>query len=173
MIASWPESEEDEGWEAQTINDFELVQDLVRAIRNLRAEKNVKPGAQIPAIFVAGQKTTIIETQIAAIASLGKLDPTQVTIRQSLTEKPDGHVTLVVGSVEIHLPLTDLIDTAEERARMEKELAEAKNQIARLEKLLSSPFAEKAPENVVQGERQRLAEFKETAEKLKKQLAEL
>ena len=53
---------------------------------------------------------------------------------------------------------------------MEKELAEAENQIGRLETLLNSPFAQKAPENVVQGERQRLADFKIAAEKIEKQL---
>jgi len=173
MIASWPEPEENEGWESQTIDEFELVQDLVRAIRNLRAEKNVKPGTRIPAIFVAGEKTAIIQAQTAAIASLGKLDETQVSIHPSLAQNPKGHVALVVGSVEIHLPLTGMIDIAEERTRMEKELAEAENQIARLEKLLNSPFAEKAPDKVVQGERNRLAEFRDTAEKLKNQLAEL
>ncbi|HBY08830.1 MAG TPA: hypothetical protein DEH22_14030, partial [Chloroflexi bacterium] len=54
--------------------------------------------------------------------------------------------------------------------RLEKELAETESQIARLEKLLNSPFAEKAPANVVQGERERLAGFTETAEKLKTQI---
>ena len=63
--------------------------------------------------------------------------------------------------------------SAEERARLEKDLAEANSQIQRLEKLLSSPFAQKAPAHVVDKEREKLAGFQETAEKIKAQLAAL
>ena len=84
--------------------------------------------------------------------------------------KPENCVVLVISQVEIFLPLAGMVDIHEERTRMEKELAEAENQITRLEKLLNSPFAQKAPENVVQGERQRLADFKTAAEKIKEQL---
>ena len=90
-----------------------------------------------------------------------------------MREKPENSVVLVVGAVEIYLPLAGMVDPGEERERMEKELAEAENQIARLEKLLGSPFAEKAPENVVQGERDRLASFQDTAGKLREQLNNL
>jgi len=93
-----------------------------------------------------------------------------LTIQPALEEKPEGHVALVVGAVEIFLPLADMVDSTEERSRLEKDLAEAESQIERLEKLLSSPFAEKAPENIVQAERDKLAGFKETAQKVKAQI---
>jgi len=173
MIAPWPEPKENEGWEDQAVADFELVQEVVRAIRNLRAEKNVKPGQQIPAIITAGNATPIIQAQSVTIASLAKLDESQISILESLATKPEDHIALVVGSVEVYLPLADLVDIAEERTRLEKDLAEAQSQVTRLEKLLSSPFAKKAPEQVVQGEQDRLAGFKETAEKLKSQLDNL
>ncbi len=89
---------------------------------------------------------------------------------KSLDEKPDGHIALVVSSVEVYLPLAGLVDITEERARLEKDLAETQSQIDRLEKLLSSPFAKKAPEAVVQKERDKLAGYQETAEKLRTQL---
>ncbi len=170
MIAPWPEPEKAEGWEAQATSDFELIQEVVRAIRNLRAEKHIKPGTRIPATFAAGEQLALIEAQAATIAALAKLDKSQIAIHPSLPEKPDGSMALVVGPVEIFLPLADMVDAAEERARMEKELAEAESQIARLEKLLSSPFAKKAPATVVQGERDRLAGFRETCEKIRQQL---
>jgi valyl-tRNA synthetase len=62
------------------------------------------------------------------------------------------------------------VDLEQERARLEKELAEAESQIARLEKLLASDFAKKAPEAVVAKEREKLAAYKEIAEKIKAQL---
>ena len=173
IMAPWPEPENSEGWEDKANTDFSLVQEIVRAIRNLRAEKNVKPGRRIPATFAAGDRTEVIESQAETIAALGRLDTAQLSIQQSLDTKPEDHIALVVGPVEIYLPLAGLVDLGEERGRLEKDLAVAQSQIERLEKLLSSPFAEKAPENVVQVERDKLAGFKETAEKLSEQIKSL
>ncbi len=170
IIAPWPEPETAEGWEEQAIRDFTLIQDVVRAIRNLRAEKNVKPGQRIPATLAAGQAAETLKAQAEAIAALARLDVDQLRIEEALPEKPEGHIALVVGAVEIYLPLAGLVDPQEERARLEKELTEAEAQIARLEKLLASPFAEKAPPAVVQKERDRLAAFQESASKLREQL---
>ena len=91
-------------------------------------------------------------------------------IMESLPAKPEGSIALVVGPVEIFLPLAGLVDTDEERLRLEKDLAEAQAQIERLEKLLGSSFAEKAPPAVVQKERDKLAGYQETAEKIQSQL---
>ena len=76
----------------------------------------------------------------------------------------------MVGSVEIYLPLAGMVDLAEEKTRLEKELKEAQSHIERLEKLLSSDFANKAPAALVQKEREKLDGYKETAEKIKAQL---
>jgi valyl-tRNA synthetase len=170
IVASWPEPQPEEGWEEQAIKDFELLQEIVRAIRNARAEKNVKPGQKIPATVGAGEFAATLEAEAAALANLAGVDLAQLNIHEELSEQPENSVVLVVGSVEIFLPLAGMVDLAEERARLEKELEEAKNQITRLQKLLNSPFAEKAPDNVVQGERDRLAGYQETADKLKEQL---
>jgi valyl-tRNA synthetase len=72
--------------------------------------------------------------------------------------------------MEIHLPLAEAVDDAGEKARLEKELAEAQSQIERLENLLSSDFANRAPAAVVEKERGRLAVFRETAGKIRSQL---
>ena len=77
---------------------------------------------------------------------------------------------MVVGAVEIYIPLAGMIDRANEKSRLEKELKDAEAQIERLEKLLSSDFANKAPASVVSKEREKLTGYKETAEKIKAQL---
>lgn len=173
IIAGWPEPIPAQGWEEDAINDFTLIMEIVRAIRNLRAEKDVKPGIKLSAVLAAADQTEMLSTQVAAIANLARLDPNQVTITASLPEKPDGHVALVVGSVEIYLPLSELVDPAEERARLEKELGETQSQIQRLETLLASDFAKKAPDAVVQKERHILASFQETEQRLQSQLKSL
>jgi valyl-tRNA synthetase len=173
IVAPWPNPQAEEGWEMQAINDFTLLQEIVRAVRNTRAEKNVKPGQKIPAVIVAGENSDMLENEKISLATLARIDDNQLIIQKALNEKPENSVVLVASGVEIYLPLAGMVDLDEERIRLEKDLAEAENQINRLGKLLNSSFAEKAPENVVSTERNRLAEFKQTAEKLKKQLENL
>ncbi|PIZ25097.1 MAG: valine--tRNA ligase, partial [Chloroflexi bacterium CG_4_10_14_0_8_um_filter_57_5] len=84
--------------------------------------------------------------------------------------KPEGAIALVVGAIEIYLPMAGLVDMDEQRMRLEKELADTQAQIDRLEKLLASDFASKAPAQVVQKERDKLAAYKETGGKLKAQI---
>ncbi|MBI4762183.1 MAG: valine--tRNA ligase [Chloroflexota bacterium] len=170
ITAKWPQPRPPEGWEEAKSADFELIQEIVRSIRNLRAEKNVTPAKKIAAVITAGNQLDLLESQKAVIAALAGLDPSQTTIYQSLQEKPADSAILVVGTVEIYLPLAGMVDLAEERARLEKELQETEAHIARLEKLLASDFANKAPAPVVQKERDKLAAYKATAEKIKAQL---
>ena len=76
----------------------------------------------------------------------------------------------MVGAVEIYLPLAGMIDLAEERTRLEKDLKDARSQIERLEKLLAGDFANKAPAALVQKERDKLDGYRKTAEKIEAQL---
>ena len=87
--------------------------------------------------------------------------------------RPLKALTLVVGSVTAYLPLADLVDLAAERAKLNKELAEAEAQIDRSRSLLDGPFAQRAPANVVQREREKLDELATRAERLRERLAEL
>ena len=186
MIASWPGKREPEGWEKDKIADFTLFQETIRTIRNQRAEKKVKPGQKMMGIFVVGsERIKLYQSLKQDLAKLAGLDENRILIldkRKFLEaenihlefESVEGYITLIVktafGSIEVFLPMAELVDPAEERARLEKELAEAESQIARLEKLLAGEFTEKAPKAVVAKEREKLAVYKETANKIKVQL---
>jgi len=170
ITAKFPEPRKVEDWEESKITDFALVQDVIRAIRNLRAEKNVAPSKKLAASISAGAKRHLLEEQSQIIAALAGLDHSQLTIHPSLAEKPADSAALVIGGVEVYLPLAGMVDTVNERARLEKELKEAESHIARLETLLGGDFANKAPAAVVAKEREKLNGYKETAEKLKAQL---
>ena len=98
------------------------------------------------------------------------IDPEQFDFAHVLEEKPNPAVSFVVSGVEIYLPLAGLVDTSEERARLEKELAETNSQIERLDALLAGTFAEKAPPAVVEKERQKLATYRTSAARLQSQL---
>jgi valyl-tRNA synthetase len=170
IIARWPELHEPEGWEESKIVDFELVQEIVRSIRNLRAEKGVAPGKHIAATITAGPKMDLLKEQFKVLASLAGLSESELIINESLADKPKDAVALVVGVVEIYLPLAGMVDIAEEKTRLEKELKETESHIERLQKLLAGDFANKAPAALVQKERDKLSSYKETAEKIQAQL---
>ena len=170
IVAPWPEAHAVEGWEAGKMADFALVQETIRSIRNLRAEKKVSPAKRIPATLVSGAKAVLLKEQFSMIATLAGLNSSQLSVLETLDAKPGNSIALVAGPVEIYVPLSGMLDLEEERKRLEKELADTQLQIDRLEKLLGSDFASKAPASVVQKERERLAAFQETAGKLRAQL---
>ncbi|MGW8225449.1 MAG: class I tRNA ligase family protein, partial [Anaerolineales bacterium] len=170
IVAHWPEPLPENPWEARAISDFTLIMDLVRSIRNLRSEKNIDPKVKIPAILVGGDYSNVLQGQRETIASLARLDAKKLTINQDLREKPEGYIALVVGPIEAYLLLAEIVDPAEQRMRLEKEYAEAAGQVERLEKLLASPFAERAPEQVVEKERRKLIEYQEMVTKINAQL---
>ncbi len=170
IMAPWPEPRQPEGWEESRVADFQLVQELVCSVRNLRAEKNIAPGKRIAASIAAGAKAHLLKEQARVLASLAGLSEAELSIIPSLNEKPVESVALVVGPVEIFLPLAGMVDLAEEKTRLEKELKEAESQVRRLENLLAGDFARKAPAHLVAKERDKLEGYRETAEKIKAQL---
>jgi valyl-tRNA synthetase len=174
IIAPWPQPLPEEDWEAGAIASFRQVQEIIRAIRNVRAEKNVKPAIKISAILSTSfEFAHLLMHEINAICTLASLNPQAITLVASSSgnfSRPEGHIGLVAGEVDIFLPMADLIDKEEERKRLKKELSECEGQIERIRNLLSGPFAEKAPTAVVQKEREKLASYQQTEEKLRKQL---
>ncbi len=186
IVAKWPEPREPEGWEESKTADFALFQDVVRAIRNQRAEKNVKPSRKLMGIFVVGaERVKIYQSLKQDLATLAGLDINRIRILEERIfleeenihlefESIEGYITLVVGptvgSIEVFLPLAELGDPAEDRARLEKELEQVQSQTGRLENLLSGDFANKAPAHLVAKEREKLAGYQATAEKIKAQL---
>jgi valyl-tRNA synthetase len=170
IVARFPEAGEPEGWEDQKVADFGLMQEVVRSIRNLRTEKRVPPSRKVPAVLVAGEKSGVLAAQRDTIAFLAGIDDAHFIVAERLEEKPRNAAALTVLGVEIYLPLEGLVDAEAEQARLRKELDENRAQIQRLEGLLGSSFAERAPANVVERERQKLATFRETAGRLEEQL---
>ncbi|UCF62056.1 MAG: valine--tRNA ligase [Anaerolineaceae bacterium] len=170
IVAQWPEPLTKVLDEDQIVERFSVIMDLVRAIRNLRSERSVEPARQISAIIVGGELTDLLKSSQKAIAVLAKLDPEQVHIHPSLAEAPPESVPLVVGPIEAYLPLAGLVDLAAERARLTKELDELNEQIKRIGELLSGPFSDRAPKEVVQKERKKLASLQESADKIIGQL---
>ena len=168
IIAKWPEPHEAENWEEAKISQFMLLQDSIRAIRNLRAERSIKPSRKIGAVFVTAQNASLYKDYLPMISALASTDLEQTFVYGSEYKPSEAGTSLVVGSTNIYISGMEALE--EDKTRLEKELKEAQSHIERLEKLLAGDFANKAPAQLVQKEREKLEGYKETADKIKAQL---
>jgi len=169
MIAKWPEAMVLDGTEDDYLREFGLVQDIVRAIRNVRSEYRIEPNKKLKAAMVSEELIALLEAQKEVIADFANLDLDSLKVSASPIDA-EGLTALVVDRVEVFLQLRSDGDDEADRERLTKELEEAESHIKRLEALLASPFAQKAPEKVVAGERQKLGDYLATAEKLRERL---
>jgi valyl-tRNA synthetase len=170
IIAEWPKPGP---IDQQAEADMSLLMDAVRAIRNARAERNVEAGKKLAVMIASAEKAELFESLRAELAFLARLDPVALYVADRLKAEPQGALPIVTTNATIYLPLAQMIDLAAERERLGKEMKDLNAQIERITKLLSSDFANKAPANVVQKERDRLTDFQTKAEKLREQIERL
>ena len=158
---------------AAALRDMPAVQDVIRAIRNARAEYKVPPDRRIAALLSAGSMTAVLNDQRKAIAALARVDEAHLMVAESLPAPADKCVTLVLGEVTAHLPMSGLVDLDLERQRLQTELDELEKQIAKSEGLLNGDFARRAPAALIEKERARLAEALSKRDQISEHLAQL
>jgi valyl-tRNA synthetase len=170
IVARWPQAgEQDTAAEA----DMNLVIELIRGIRNVRSEYKVQPGRRIAALIAAGEQAELLSSQGDVLTQLARLGPDELTIEPTLEPPDQDTASIVIGGVTCYLPLAGLVDLAAETARLQKELEQVLEMIARSEKQLSGPFAERAPTQVVQRERDKLANLQQRYQQLEERLRSL
>jgi valyl-tRNA synthetase len=149
------------------------VQDFVRAIRNVRAEKRVDAGRWVEAYVVGAEAADTARALAASIEQLARVRPLHVVT--SAEETPsDGVVTSVLDVGSVVLPMAGLFDLDVERERLRKQIGEAGADVERQErKLANEQFRAKAPADVVAKEEERLATARGRLEGLRASLAEL
>ena len=161
MTAPWPTGEEtwlDKANEAS----MAAIMEVIKTIRNMRAEVNAAPGKKSEAIlhFSDAAQQAVFTANDGYLHALAEADP--VTILSLTAERPENAMTAAAGGVEIYLPLKGLIDMEKETARLSKELDGLTKEIARTEgKLANEKFVTKAPVAVVAKEREKLQDYEE------------
>ncbi|MEM7535112.1 MAG: valine--tRNA ligase [Chloroflexota bacterium] len=171
MVSRWPDAAGRADKDAA--DGFERIQEMVRSIRNARSEYNVAPARRIAANFNADDQATMLQENVDLLVFLARLDADKVEIAADL-EAPAKSATLAVGNVSIYLPLAGMVDLDAERKRIQKELDGLDKRIRGAEgKLNNKGFIEKAPANVVERERERLAEMQAQRTQLAEGLADL
>lgn len=171
-LASWPVY--NAKFEApQAVSEMELLKDVIHAVRNIRAEVNVSMGKKIELLIKPSSRESqdILTGNVDYIqrfCNTSKLD-----IDPALAA-PDKSMTAVVTGAELFLPLAGLIDIAQEIARLNKEIATLNSEVERIEKKLANPgFMAKAPAQVIEEEKAKLADYADKRDKVVVRLAEL
>jgi len=159
----WPEYPDGLG-DADAARQMDWVVRLISGVRSVRAEMNVPPGSQIPLVIAGLGKDgkAWLDAHEALILRLARLKDIAVG-----ADIPKGAVQLVHDEATVALPIAEVIDIDQEKQRLQKEIAKAEGEIKKLQKKLSNEqFLQKAPEAVVEEQRERLAEEERARAKL-------
>ncbi len=134
--------------------DISFIQEVIGAVRNLRSEMNVPPMKRAEIALVGDDpRIKLLQKHAGYLETLAKVDRILVS-----EEKPRPASSAIVEGVEVFLPLGDLIDVEAELARLKREREKLMNRIENQRKKLSNPnFVEKAAEQVVRREREKLS----------------
>jgi valyl-tRNA synthetase len=171
IVAPWPQVNS-QAIDVEAEQFFGLLQEVIVRIRDARNQVNVEPARRIPVILAAGSLAGMLEAQAPLIEFLARTEKPQVYTQ--LEHKPEQSISLLADSVEIYLPLAGMVDIGQELERLDKEIAQAQQEVARLQsKLANESFVTRAKPEVVEKEREKLAAQEERIEKLKARRLEL
>jgi len=152
---------------------FEFLQQIVAALRRFRADHKVAPSIRPAATVVVAdsQRRPLLESELERVRVLASWGEIVVA-----AEAPDavGEARIVLGGAVVHVPLAGVLDIDDEIARLRREIDELGREASRIEsKLANQDFVSKAPEEVVETQRERLAGARAAIEGLSEALAEL
>ena len=168
IVAPWPELDE-ALIDKEASAEVEWLQTLITNIRSVRADMNIPPKKKAPLLMLADE----LDPRLAYFAP--QLSPmARVQSVETAKAAPDGALQTVVDGVTYAIPLDGLIDKDAERQRLSKEIEKTEAEILKIDKKLINPaFTEKAPEKVVNLQKDRRAAYKEELEKLNEALTNL
>ena len=170
--AAWPVVRPEFNFESDEAN-MKLLMDIIRAVRNIRAEVNTPMSKKVPMYIQAKDDATVavLEANKAYIEKFCNPETLEIGLACNLEGQT---MSAVVTGAEIFLPLAGLINVEEEIARLEKELEKWAKEVKLVSgKLSNERFVSKAPESLVAAEREKLADYEEKYATVEKRLENL
>ena len=169
MISKWCVYDESLNF-ADDEAQMEKIMTAIRAIRNRRAEMNIPPSKKSK-VYIETAEFAVFEKGVDFVKRLAYAS--DVEIAQSYGDLGNV-VTIITDSAKIYIPLGDMVDFEAEKKRLQKELAAASDKLAFINKKLSNPgFVNKAPEKVVNQNREDAAKLEEKISAIKKSIEEI
>ena len=170
MVASYPHFDEALSF-PEAEQNFEMVMTAIKAVRARRSEMNVPPSRKAH-LIIATDKAAAFEAGTEYIKKLAYAS--EVSVVAEAPADSAGMVSVVTDNARMFMPMAELVDLEKEKARIEKELANAEKQLAgQNAKLANENFVTRAPEAVVNAEREKKAKLEALIENLKLSLENL
>ena len=169
VVAPWP-ARETLRLDDRVEREMDILQRVIVAIRNMRGEMNIPPGQEVRVVISGdGQKDLeTIDCFQEYIMHLAKVENLNVGHR---LERPKNAFSAVIGELEVFLPLEGLVDLEVERERLEREIDRISQQMVKTEqKLQDENFVQRAPQRVVDREREKREDYRANLEKLERNL---
>jgi len=153
---------------------METVMEVVRTIRNARAEYKVDMGKWVESSIYAGNHRAELKGKAAVIETLAKTRPLHILQRDQRPSKSEKSMVYVLKNADVVIPLEGMVDIEAERERLSKEMGVLEREIARLtQRLGDDQFTSKAPAAVIEKERSRLKEYGDKFNRMKSELQQL
>ena len=170
MITEYPKYTEKLHFPVDEVN-FGMVMEAIKAVRARRAEMNVPPSRKSHLIIVTDKAKAFTDGE-KFICKLAYAS--EISVTDELPANTDGMVSVITDNARMFMPMAELVDLEKEKARMEKELANARKQLeGQIAKLASEKFVSRAPEAVVNTEREKKAKLEALIENLEESLKNL
>ncbi len=173
MTASWPEYTD--AWNFPEAEEaLANIMNLVKGVRNMRAEMDVPPSRKVNYIVVSESEAVREHCEVLKGEYQSLISAANITVQTDRTGIPEDAVSVVIPHAVIYVPLQDLVDVEKEKARLEKEKARLEKELKRSHGMLSNEkFTSQAPAAKVQEERDKLAKYEQMMEEVKQRLAQL
>ena len=169
IVSEWPKENPELDFASECAS-MERIISAIRALRNTRAQMNVPPSRKAKLFIVSdysdsfNQDTAVFFTRLASAS--------EVLFVQNYEDS--GSLSVVSDGAKMYIPMAEIVDMEKEKARLEKEKANALSEIERVNKKLSnSSFTDKAPAAVVEAERAKLEKYTEMLKNVEEMLAKL
>ena len=164
VISKWPEKVAN--FESD-FNDMQEIMEVIKAVRNVRSEKNLADNKKIDLFLTVLNKKELFEEAKDYIKKLCIVNNLECT-----SEEYNGNsVSIIFNNCKVFIPLDSIVDSKEEKEKIEKEIEKIKFEISRSEKMLANEgFVNKAPKTLIENERGKLQKNSELLTKLEDEL---
>lgn len=173
MLSAWPEYKEE--WKFKDAEDaVEHVKDLVKGIRNIRTDMEVKPSRKAKVYIVTEDAAlgNIFDEMQGAYSLLA--GASEVLVQQNKDGIGEDAVSVVIPGAVVYLPLEDLVDFDKEKERLQKEKERLTKELSRSRGMLSNEkFLSKAPKEKVKEEKEKLAKYEQMMEQVEERLKQM
>ncbi|MFH1776347.1 MAG: valine--tRNA ligase [Candidatus Omnitrophota bacterium] len=171
MVSPWPESEH-KSIDEEAIKEMQLVIDIISGIRNIRAEFNIGP-QKVLKVFTKDEIPRVVKNNLDDIKLLAKIDPAIIPLAANEFSKLRG-ATVIIEDMEFKVNLKDVIDLEAEKRRIKQVLAKTEQVYFSLSnRLENKDFMQKAPQDVLEKEKERERNLAVYISKCKQNLKDL